>query len=232
LDNPGVKMPRIHQAPNQPKDAYGALLVYGAGGHGLVVADAAAAAGWRVLGYADNNPKAKAGGPWPLLSAQALAELGEPGEPGDPGVAAIVAIGDNLHRQRLAQELVQQGRTLATVIHPGARVSSLASLGRGVYVGPGAIINAGAEVGDGAIINSGAIVEHHCRIGPYAHLAPGAALGGNVRIGALTLIGLGARVLPVVGIGERCIIGAGAVVIRDVGDGHTLVGVPARPIGS
>jgi UDP-N-acetylbacillosamine N-acetyltransferase len=202
--------------------ACGALIIYGAGGHGLVVGDAATAAGWQVCGYVDANPKVKGCGPWPLLDANV---------PGHPDAAAVVAIGDNDHRRLLCQQLAQQGRVLATVVHPRACVSALAVLGRGVYVGPGAIINAEAQVGDGVIINSGAIVEHHCRIGPYAHIAPGAALGGNVRIGTLTLVGLGARVLPVVCIGANCTIGAGAVVIRDVGDHHTLAGVPARPMG-
>jgi UDP-N-acetylbacillosamine N-acetyltransferase len=207
--------------PNQPEIARRGLLVYGAGGHGLVVAAAAEGAGWDVRGLVDDNPAAKPGGPWPLLTTQTLA---------DGKNAVIVAIGDNVQRERLSRQFQEQGGTLATVIHPAACVSRWAVIGRGVFIGPGAIVNAAAEVGDGAIINSGAIVEHHCRIGAYAHIAPGAVLGGSVRVGALTLVGLGARVLPAVGIGERCTVGAGGVVVRDVGDGQTVVGVPARRV--
>jgi UDP-N-acetylbacillosamine N-acetyltransferase len=208
-------MPRIQQTFNQPEER-GALLVYGAGGHGTVVAAAAAAAGWDVRGLVDDNPSVKPSGPWPVMHSGSLA---------DTSSAVIVAIGDNFQRQQLGERLVQQGRTLATVIHPAACVSPLATIGRGAFVGPGAIINPAAQVGQGAIINSGAIVEHHCQVGAYAHIAPGAALGGNVRVGALTLVGLGARVLPVVAIGQRCTIGAGAAVLAD---GQTVVGVPAR----
>ena len=41
-----------------------------------------------------------------------------------------------------------------------------------------------------------------------------------------------ARVLPGLTIGAGAIVGAGAVVIADVAPGATVVGVPARIVGS
>jgi sugar O-acyltransferase (sialic acid O-acetyltransferase NeuD family) len=205
----------------------GPLIIYGAGGHGQVVADAAAEGGWRVLGFVDDDPPGNSrgghsgAGDWPHLDKSALQ---------DRRNLIIVAIGDNAQRHRIAAHLADAGCNLANVIHPSASVSTRAALGRGVFIGPRAVVNAGATIGDGCIINSGAIVEHHCRIGNFAHIAPGAVLGGAAQIGALTLVGLSATVLPVVRIGAHCIIGAGAAVIDDVGDDHTMVGVPARPL--
>ncbi len=45
-------------------------------------------------------------------------------------------------------------------------------------------------------------------------------------------IGSGSVILPGVRIGEGALIGAGSVVTRDVGAGQTVVGNPARPLGT
>lgn len=193
------------------------LIVHGAGGHGLVVAEAAAAAGHDVLGFVDvAKPPGTPIGPWVVLDA-------------DPTTAQeaqhIVAIGDNILRHTVLAELQQAGRTLATVVHPAAVVSPSASLAPGVFIGPRAVVHTEAVVGEGAIINTAAVVEHHSRIGRCAHIAPAAVLCGSVTLGPLTLIGANATVLPNLGIGERATVGAGAIILSDVADGATVVGV-------
>lgn len=202
----------------QPARNPSPLAIYGAGGHGRVVADAAAAAGLTVLGFLDDHPS-PAESPVRLL------------DPDDPRLAAAVfhvAIGDNRSRQRVANRLLEQGRTLATVIHPDATLSPEAILGRGVYVGPQAVVGPGVNVGDLSLINSAAVVEHDCLLAQAVHAAPGSLLAGGVHVGEATLVGLGAKILPGIHVGRRCIVGAGAVVTRHAGDGLRLVGIPAR----
>ena len=190
------------------------LVIYGAGGHGQVVAEAAQLAGWQVLGFVDDDP-----GSVPLLDRQ---------DPKLQKAAYIVAIGDNTLRENVIHRLVDQGMALASVVHPTAFVSPLASLDAGVFVGPMAVVHTRATLGQGVIVNSAAVVEHDNILRPFSHIAPGAVLGGSVAIGARTLVGLGARVLPGVHVGEGCIVGAGAVVTREVEKGQTVLGVPAR----
>lgn len=143
--------------------------------------------------------------------------------------AVCVAIGDNVVRQAIAEELTQSGHLATLAVSASAVVSPTARLGAGCQVMPAAVITAMARIGPGTIVNTNASVDHDARIGAYVHIAPGVALGGGVTIGDRTLVGLGSRVLPGITIGADVTIGAGAVVIDDIPDGLTVVGVPARP---
>jgi UDP-N-acetylbacillosamine N-acetyltransferase len=198
----------------------GALVIYGGGGHGLVVAEAAEAAGWRVVGFLDDQvAEGQAVGKWEVVASTAVEQH---------GAGVIVAIGENRTRARVTRRLVNLKYRLETIIHPTAWISPSAKIGDGVYIGPHAVVNARAHVADGAIINSAAVIEHHCRIGAFAHVAPNAALGGNVEIGKQTLVGIGAAIRPGAMIGDNCSIGAGAAVVSDIANGMTAVGVPAK----
>lgn len=51
-------------------------------------------------------------------------------------------------------------------------------------------------------------------------------------IGDRTFVGAGARVLGGITLGDGATVGANAVVVRDVAAGTTVVGIPAKPVGS
>lgn len=199
------------------------LLIHGAGGHGLVVAEAAAAAGYVVVGFIDDAVSEGYLGNHPIVKMEFVDHI-------DADV--IVAIGDPRARRRIQHRHQEAGRSLATVIHPSASISPSARIAVGVFIGPNAVVNTEANLGDGVIVNSRSIVEHHCEVGPFAHIAPGSTLGGGVVVGEQALVGIGASVLPGVKIGSGCTVGAGSVVREDVADGLTVVGSPARPVSS
>lgn len=209
------------------------LLVWGAGGHGRVVADLVRASGGRLLGFVDGDP-AKMGaevamGGRVLWGEEALlAHVAEHG--GLPGGAAGVApgVGSNVQRRRILELLGPFAA--APLVHPFSAVSPSARLGRGTVVFAGAVVNAGAWLGEGVIVNSGAVVEHDCRVGDGVHLSPRATLCGGVEVGAWSWVCAGATVIPGVRVGERATVGAGAVVLRDVADDTTVAGCPAREI--
>jgi sugar O-acyltransferase (sialic acid O-acetyltransferase NeuD family) len=210
------------------------LLIWGAGGHGRVVADLARLKGYKVVGYIDINPHrvgtvVDKDDTRVLLSEKDLEFFLMRGEP-LPGGASLVAlgIGDNEIRLRCLSRL--GGRCAPALVHPKAVVASTVSVGPGTVIMAGAVVNDQASLGRGAIVNSGAIVEHDCVLHDGVHISPGAVLAGGVMVETLAWIGAGATVLPQVKIGPGAIVGAGAVVLRDVASGTTVVGNPARII--
>lgn len=201
------------------------VIVYGAGGHGKVVADILIAGGeHQVAGFVDDNQSlcgSEVRG-LPVLGGQRwLQEKTTNGE-----FAIALGIGDNRLRRQIAERCGPV--RLLVAVHPAAAVSKAAFLGDGTVVMAGAVVNPDAQVGLGVIINSGAVIEHDVVVGNYAHVSPNAAMGGGSRLGAESHLGLGAVILPGVSVGERAVIGAAAAVIRDIPDDRVALGVPAR----
>jgi sugar O-acyltransferase (sialic acid O-acetyltransferase NeuD family) len=206
------------------------VIIKGAGGHGLVVADLL----WRMhrchegimpVGFIDDDP---------LLEGKTFMGLEVLGSDfrniKERGHAVIVAIGDNRIRKKNAGQLKKEGAILAIGIHPHAIVAKSASIGEGTMICAGAIVNPATQIGTSVILNTGCTVDHHNIVGDFVHIAPGVNLGGEVHVGEGALLGIGASVLPGRKIGPWSIIGGGAVVTRDVPAGMIYSGVPARPI--
>jgi sugar O-acyltransferase (sialic acid O-acetyltransferase NeuD family) len=201
------------------------LYVYGAGGHGKVVAEAARACGqFDVRGFLDDD-RARWGAEWGGLpvrgGGEALAELPD-------GALVVPAIGGNRARAELVARLLEAGRPLATVVHPTAVVAAGVTIGDGTFVAPFAVLHADARVGRACIVNTAAVVEHDCDVGDYVHVSPRAVLGGGVVAAEGCHVALGALALPGLRVGAWTTLGAGAVMVESLPDCVTAVGVPAR----
>lgn len=197
------------------------LLIFGAGGHGRVVADAALlAGGWSRVIATDRDPQRCRG---ELLPGVGLLPVAQAVERAD---AIHVAIGDAASRRREAAMLA--ARPLATVIHPRASVSAYAAIGAGCFVAAQAVVAAGARLERAVIVNHGAVVDHDVQVGEFCHVAPLAALGGGAWIGANVLVGSGACVLPRVRVDGDITIGAAAAVREHLAQPGRYAGVPAR----
>jgi sugar O-acyltransferase (sialic acid O-acetyltransferase NeuD family) len=205
----------------------GQVIVYGASGHGKVVADTLSSCGLEVEGFIDDDPQKCTGGSdlKILGNAKWLAEqaIRRP-------VAVALGIGDNFCRRTVAESCVKAGVRLVTAIHPSATVALSAKMSRGVVIMAHAVVNADAVIGEGAIINTAAIVEHDCHVGNFAHLSPRVVIGGHVRVGDCSWLGIGSTVIPNIEIGACSIVGAGATVLHDVDDWVVVVGTPARTL--
>ena len=208
------------------------VLIWGAGGHGKVVADLVRCAGHSVAGYADLDQAKQGvvvepGGATVVISQADLVQLLE--QSGTlPCRATVVALGLGDNDARLHTARRAGSALMHALVHPAATVSESAQLGPGTVVFAGAVVNAAATIGAAVVINSAAVVEHDCNIGDGAHIAPGAVLTGGVSVGQRTLVGARAVVLPGIAIGADAVVGAGAVVAVDVPAGVVVAGVPAR----
>ena len=200
------------------------LFIVGAGGHAKVVLATALEAGFKVVGFLDED-SSKWGSELlgvPILGPLSLLRKSE-------GYRAVLAIGDNEARRRIDQEI--KGVRWVTLVHPGAYVHPSVALGEGTVVFAGALVQPMARVGRHVIINTGVIVEHDCEIGDYSHLAPGVRLAGGVKVGTRCLLGVGAVAVPLAKIGDGSIVGAGSVVVKDIPPRSLAYGVPARVRG-
>jgi sugar O-acyltransferase (sialic acid O-acetyltransferase NeuD family) len=207
-----------------------AIYVYGAGGHGKVVAEAARF-GYLVRGFLDDD-EGRWGEDWhglPVVGGRdELSRLEE-------GAEVALGVGKNRERAEVAAAVSAAGRILATIVHPKAVVAQGVFLGEGSFVAPLALVHPDARLGRGCIVNSGAVVEHDCRLGSFVHVSPRAALGGGVQVAEGAHVGMGALLVPGVCLGAWSVLGAGAVMLHSFPASVTAVGVPARvlrPSGS
>ena len=203
------------------------VFVYGASGHGKVVADILLACHHpNFIGFIDDRIDLRetmvlglpvlGGGRW-------LQE-----EAGRTQVGVALGVGDNFVRRGLGEKCMQWGVELITAVHPTAVVSRSARVGSGTVVMAQAAINADARIGRGVIVNTLSVIEHDVEIGDFASVSPNASMGGASRLGPLSHLCLGASAIPGVNIGSGAIVGAGAVVVRNIPDGVVAFGVPAR----
>ena len=201
------------------------VIVYGASGHGKVVADILQARGIQVEGFVDDDIL-KAG---EVLGLKILGDgkwLVE--QAASRPVAVALGIGDNFARRVVLERCIAAGARLLTPVHPSATIARSAILSPGAVVMAQAVINADAVIGRGAIINTGAIVEHDCRVGDFAHLSPKTAIGGQAQVGDFSWLGIGSVVIHGVNVGAGSIVGAGATVVRDIGNWVVAIGTPAH----
>ncbi len=196
------------------------VYVIGAGGHGKVVVRLLRELGYSVAAVFDDDPRH-----WqePLLGVPVLGPVARIEE--HPRRPAVIAVGDNAARRRIAQ---RHSLDWLTAVHPSAIVDFLVCLGRGTVVLPRAVVQVDSCLGDHVIVNTAATVDHDCRIGDYVHLAPGSHMAGGVSIGEGVLVGIGAVAIPGITIGAHTTVGAGAAAVSDLPAGVVAVGVPAR----
>jgi sugar O-acyltransferase (sialic acid O-acetyltransferase NeuD family) len=146
---------------------------------------------------------------------------------GSRGGEAVIALGNNALRARIAERLESAGVRFGTVVSKSAIVLPSARIGPGAIIHAGAIINTLADVRGHTIINTGAVVEHDCIVEEFATISPGVVMAGRVKIGRGAFISAGVTLAPRVVVGAGSIVGAGAVVARDVPADVVAYGVPA-----
>lgn len=208
------------------------LIIIGAGGDGKNTAEIVKEIGdeWNLLGYLDDDPKKQSIEINGVLVLGKIADIAK-----YDSSYFIVLVGtarDIFIKKRIVTKLGISSRNYATIIHPSARVSKYANIGRGSVIYPGVTIMTNAEIGNHVFIASKTNIGHDTQIGDYVLISALAAIAGNVTIEEGAYIGLNSSIREGVTIGEWSIVGMGSVVLKDVEPFTKVVGNPARSIGS
>ena len=194
------------------------MYLIGAGGHAKVVRDILDACSIPFSGVVTDNLKEVT-----FMEKKILHSIDEVDE-------AIICVGNNRTRKKLAEELSQQGVTFGMGIHPSVIMSKYASVDEGTVIMQGVVIQSCAKIGKHCIVNTSASIDHDNVLGDFVHISPHATLCGEVEVGEGTWIGAGTVVKQCVKIGKWSIIGAGSVVVNDIPDGVLAYGNPCKVI--
>jgi acetyltransferase EpsM len=199
------------------------LLVLGTSSFPVEVAEVASDAGFRVVGFVENERRERCTElleGLPIYWVDDLRELA-------PKHVVICGLGTTF-RTRFTDQASALGAAFAIVVHPSSHVPASVELGEGSVVGVGVIVGAHTKIGRHVAINRGALIGHHASIGDHATIGPGANVAGNTAIGEATYVSMGAIVINGLRVGAHSVIAAGAVVIEDLPDHVLAVGVPAK----
>ena len=200
------------------------LIILGAGGHALSVADAAVSTGWTVVGFYSPVGTGPASALGPVLPSLDSLDLSD--------TAFALGIGANHSRETVAQDISKRfaQTEIVSVLHATAWVSPHASVQSGAVILAHASVGPGSNVGGGALLNTGASLDRESSLGDYASLGPGARTGGNVSIGERTMIGIQAGILHGVTVGSDCVVGGHSFVNSDLGSSVVAWGTPATTV--
>lgn len=205
------------------------MLLVAASGLARETAASAAAAGFAVRGFLDDDPAL-----WGTFVAPGMSVLGSVESVVEhPDVQLLVCAGKGSTRKHLVDRLGRLGvgpERYATVVDPAATVRDSSLVGAGSVLLAGVVLTSDVELGSHVVCMPNVVVTHDCRADDFATLCAGVVLGGGVVVSRCAYVGMGVSVRQGLVIGEGAVVGMGSVVLADVPAGQTWAGVPARPL--
>jgi sugar O-acyltransferase (sialic acid O-acetyltransferase NeuD family) len=206
------------------------LFVYGAGGFGREIMDAArrcqaALQKWTNVYFIDDfcSDDTRYGARVFSFDAACTWMQSESGE-------VVIATGEPAARMQMRERVEASQIPLGQVLDPSVIVATTAQLAVGVVIAPLCSISSNACLHTNAVVNTLSIVGHDVVVSENAVISSMVNLGGNCQIGRNSYIGMGTLIKEGVRIGEDAIVGMGSVVYHDIPDQMIALGNPARPM--
>jgi UDP-N-acetylbacillosamine N-acetyltransferase len=191
------------------------IYIYGASGHGLVVADVAKNCGYEKIIFIDDGDNI-----YPTFEDIK----------NNNDIPIAFGIGNNSIRKKLFEKVKEHNFNIPPLVHLSAVISLDVNIGEGTVIMPQVVINTKSQIGRGVILNTSSVIEHENIIGDFVHISPSVALAGNVTVEENTHIGIGSCVIQGIKIGKNCIIGAGSVVVKSIENKQLCFGNPCKVI--
>jgi sugar O-acyltransferase (sialic acid O-acetyltransferase NeuD family) len=202
------------------------LLIFPSNGNGLEALDCLGEA-YRCVGFVDDTPEKQQAGAHghPVFGRAALAERAD---------ALVLAVpgGPTSYqsRRRIIDGLGLRDERFARVIHPTARISPLAIIGRNVLVMAGVVVTSNSVIGDHVVILPNTVIHHDVVVRPWSLIGSNVTIAGSSCVGENCYVGSGSSVMNGVSLGDGALIGLGSNVVRSVPAGARVAGNPAREI--
>ncbi len=202
------------------------LLIFPCNGNGLEALDCLGNA-YRCVGFVDDTPEKRAGNAHghPVFDRGVLAKRADAAVLAVPGSATSYQV-----RREIIDGLGLGADRFARVVHPSARISSLAVVGKNVLVMAGVAITSNAVIGDHVCILPNTVIHHDVVVRDWTLIGSNVTIAGNTTVGENCYIGSGASIMNGLCLGDRALVGMGSSVIRDVPAGARVAGNPARQL--
>ena len=201
------------------------LLIFPCNGNGLEALDCLGER-YQMVGFVDDTPEEQGTTAFghPVLARRAFENHSS---------AQVLAVPGSPVSYRRRHEIIDglglEADRFATVIHPSARISPLARVGRNVLIMAGVVVTSNAVIGDHVCILPNTVVHHDVVIGDWTLIGSNVSIAGGARLGNNCYVGSGSRIINGIEVGDRALVGLGSNVIRSVASDATVAGNPARP---
>jgi sugar O-acyltransferase (sialic acid O-acetyltransferase NeuD family) len=209
---------------NQKHNLY-PIIIIGAGGHAVSVANVAISAGYKIAKFVDKNKKADY-----LLGVKIIVDISELDDLHN--YEYCIAVGDNTLRERIYNNLMKMHACIKfpPLIHQSAVISSFSYIGEGTIVMPHAVVGPNSTVGKFCIINTQSSIDHDCNMMDFSSIAPNAVTGGSVKIGYRSAISIGAVIKQGLQIGDDSVLGASSYLNKNLANNKVAYGIPAKEV--
>lgn len=199
------------------------LIIIGAGGFALNVANVALGSGISIIAFVDDARSGDDLLEIPIITRQHCIDNYQNSN-------LFVAIGDNSIRERVSLEYKSDlpKAKFPPLIHPTAVVGVNTKIGEGTVIMPLVNVGPNSKVGNFCILNTLSSISHDCEMKSYSSTAPRVVTGGNVIIGFRSAISIGSTIKHNISIGKDVVIGANSYVNKQVSNNVVAYGSPCK----
>ena len=214
------------------------ILILGAGGNSLAIADAIVAINaaspaqpvYELVGFLDDLPENRGRR---VLGFPVVGTLDDARRwPQCFFINGIASVESFRKKAGVVARTGMPPERFATIVHPRAVIARDAQVGAGCAIMANSVVCAEARIDDHVIMLQNSSLNHHARLGKFVTVSAGVTLLGCVDVGEGAFVSGGASVAPYVKIGAGALIGLGSTVIRDVAAGSVVAGNPARELAA